>query len=177
MHDWDLATLRDNREFHITHVTWDETEAESMLNACIEFWNRVQKKEWLEVLDGSDSTTEVLDKAYPKVRNDDTQLVQISSGNLSVENYLEARKLMKELETQTKAFENNMKAALGTSDCGILDNSYIVTWKEFERKGSLDTKALQEDNPDIDLEKYRKPSTTYRRFGIKEVKKEKEITE
>ena len=177
MHDWDLATLRDNREFNITHVTWDEAEAENMLNTCIEFWDHVQKKEWPEPLDGSDSTTEILDKAYPNVRSKDTQLVPINSGSLSVDNYLEAKKLMKELDTQVKAFENNMKSALGTSECGILDNSYIVSWKQYERKGSIDIKALQQDNPGIDLGKYRKPSSTYRKFSIKEAKKAKEITE
>ena len=172
MHDWDLATLRDNREFHIVHIQWNEGIAEDMLKQCLEFWDCVEKKTWNKPLDGSDSTTETLNKAYPVANKYDTSTIPISSGNtgLNVADYLELKSAYKQIGDSIAAFENNVKAVLGTSQYGIIDNEYTVSWRRYERTGSIDMKKVMEDHPEIDWEQYRKPNTEYRRFALKKAK-------
>ena len=172
MHDWDLATLRDNREFHITHVEWNEGIAEDMLEKCIDFWDCVVNKTWDKPLDGSDATTEILDKAYTVENKYDTSSVPISSNNtgLNVADYMELKKAYKQIGESITAFENNVKAVLGSSQYGIIDNEYSVSWRQCTRSGGIDFKAFQKDHPEIDFEMYRKPDTEYRRFAIKKAK-------
>lgn len=51
--------------------------------------------------------------------------------------------------TETKtALQNDIKAALGDNEIGILDGHTIVTWKHTKRR-ALDQKALKAALPDV----------------------------
>ena len=170
-HDWDLATLRDNRNFYVTHVTWDEHIAELMLDRILKFWECVEKKEWTLGLDGSESTKKALDKAYPATNtNNELQILKENQIAMPIQNYEEAKKTLKELNELVDSFENEIKSIMGKSECAVLDDKYRIDWKTFKRAGGYDVKKFLEEHPKSELVKYKKPDTTYRRFSIKEIK-------
>ncbi len=176
MHDWDLATLRDNHSFYITHIEWNEEIAQDMLNRIIHFWNCVEKKEWDGAIDGTESTTRALDKAYPaeKVTNAIVPL-QSSFLPMNFEELEQIDKSLKELTELKKSFENTLKEAMGEAETAILDDQYVVNWKSYTRSNGYDVKAFLEKHPKSDLKKFKKADTKYRRFSIKKIKKQKEV--
>lgn len=176
MHDWDICTLRDNHSLYITHVAWDEELANDMLDKILWFWNCVETKEWKQGLDGSDSTTQALEKAYPpeKAVDNANALISLHTNNLPMElaDYENVVDTLKELEEVKKSFENEIKKAMGNSEYAVLDDKYAITWKTFSRSGGYDTKKFLSEHPNSELgKKYKKPDTQYRRFTIKEIKK------
>lgn len=168
MHDWDLVTLRDNRELNINHIAWNEELAEYMLEQVQKFWNCVEKKQWDMEVDSSESTTESISTVYQHVdKEKSTDVVLIGNKQVSytLQDYFDAKESQKELGKIIDAFENSVKVALGENETGVLEG-VTVSWKEYTRKGSIDMKKLEADNPSLDIENYRKPSTTYRKFSL-----------
>lgn len=184
MHDWDLATLRDNNNFYITHIAWDEELAQDMLDEILHFWDCVETKTWDRGLDGSDSTSQALEKAYPAVEtpSNESNMIAIQESSLPIPfvEYTNVNKSLKELEEIKKSFENNIKQLMGDSEYAILEDGekrFAIRWTTATRSGGYDTKKFLEDNPTSELgTKYKKADTKYRRFSIKEVKaKAKEL--
>lgn len=174
IHDWDLATLRDNNEFHITHIKWDEHIAEDMLKECVEFWKCVETGVWDKPIDGEKNTSDAITRAFPakeeKSENASTS-VAIYGQNDAMESYMELVSSIKELEKSKSAFENEIKSVLGDKQVGFIGDEYKVTWMNRSRKGSIDTDKIKSDYPEIDIEKYRKPEKKYREFKITPIKK------
>lgn len=169
--EWDIATLRDNNQFYISHVAWDEEQAEYMIAKLNRFWKCVLDKTWDLEIDGSDATTEIIGEAYP-MSDSSLDLVPVDTQNMeySMNTYLELKDSLGHIKNAISAFENSVKAVLQNSEVGIIDGTHKVTWKTYTRKGAIDMEKLQKDHPDIDFESYRKPSTTYRKFDVKELK-------
>ena len=168
--EWDIATLRDNNQFYISHVAWDEEQAEYMIAKLNRFWKCVLDKTWGLEIDGSEETSDALDKAYSNtVPSNDLTTVDTQNMEYSMNTYLELKETLKRTENAIKAFENSVKAVLQETEVGIIDGTHKVTWKQYTRKGSIDMKKLETENPSLNVEKYRKPSTTYRKFEIKEL--------
>ena len=174
MHDWDLATLRDNHSFYITHIEWNEEIAQDMLNKIVHFWKCVEKKEWDGAIDGSESTSKALEKAYPvgNAKNNNS-IIPLSENILpsTFEEYENIKQTEKDLAELHKAFENTLKEAMGESECAILNDEYIVNWKTYTRSNGYDVKAFLEKHPKSDLKKFKKADTSYRKFSIKRIKK------
>lgn len=176
VHDWDLCTLRDNRELYITHVKWDNQVAEDMLERVLAFWECVEKKEWTLEIDGTEETSQALDKAYP-VSIDNTQTPALITRNdtiMSIQEYYEAKDSLLDLQNIITSFENQIKSLMQENENALIDGQYKVTWKTGTRSGGYDVKQYLADHPKSDLAKYKKPDTLVRRFMIKEIKK-KEI--
>ncbi len=180
MHDWDLATLRDNHSFYITHIEWNEEIAQDMLNKIVHFWNCVESKEWDGAIDGSESTSKALEKAYPAEKSKSDSIVPLSESGLPMalneyENITDSIKELMELKT---AFENTLKEAMGNAETAILNDKYVINWKSYTRSNGYDVKAFMAKHPKSDLKKFKKADSTYRRFSIKKIKKQqKEIKE
>lgn len=176
MHDWDLATLRDNNGFYITHIKWDKQVAEDMLDRILAFWECVKNKTWTLEIDGTDSTSIALDKAYPV--SVEKQLPTVINSNetiTSIEQYYEAKKAIADLQEIANSFENEVKSLMQENENAIVNNQYRVSWKTSTRAGGYDVKKYLADHPKSELTKYKKPDTTVRRFTIKEIKQVKEI--
>jgi putative phage-type endonuclease len=121
---WYLATKRDNR-FYITKISRDDEAIERMLDACEDFWNRVQSGEPVEI-DGSDSTQETLEQMYHEEHQGET--VNLDSHEETLIALLELathEKNMKELKTK---YQNEIKAVLGEAEKGET-GQFIVSWK------------------------------------------------
>ena len=177
IHDWDIATLRDNNEFYVMHVSWNEEIASEILHECIEFWKCVESGVWDKPIDGSINTETAIGKAFPC----NVDMIPQENLPVTIENrvdvigsYFELVQSIKQLETTKKSVENELKAILGNNQVGFIGDEYKVTWIPKKRSAGIDIDKLKEDHPEINIEKYRKPQIEYREFKIAKIKK-KEI--
>lgn len=76
------------------------------------------------------------------------------------------RAQIKELEAEAKHLTDGLQLELGDAEALTVDGRVLVTWKSQTRRGAVDTKALAKAG--IDVDEYRKPSTTTRTFLVKE---------
>ncbi len=158
--------------FYWTEFKRDEAEIEALISAEEEFWNLCIEGVAPEV-DGSDSTTETISKAYRSVEDgtsEDRAVILPETHDLSI--YFDAKEQIKALEEVTKGTENALKAALGEATRGILQD-YAITWTPT-KTNRIDTARLKAEQPDI-YKQYLK-ETESRRFAIKKIKR-KEIEE
>lgn len=82
---------------------------------------------------------------------------------------IEYKKEEKELKAKIKKIEDNIK---NNYDEGVFDNSdYKLTVSMHERKGSYDVIKMSIEHPEIDYEKYLKPSSSYKTMRITPKKK------
>ena len=174
LRDWDLCTLRDNRELFVTHIKWNSQIAEDMLDRILSFWECVEKKEWNQEIDGTDGTTNAIERLYPESKENTLALIN-NETITTVEEYNEAKKAIADLQEIVNAFENEVKTVMQNSEQAIVDNRYKVVWKTTTRSGGYDVKKYLSDHPNSELVKYKKEDTQYRRFSIKEIPQAKEI--
>lgn len=83
-----------------------------------------------------------------------------------VAEYRKYRAIKEEAEEILKSLEFEMKEYLtdnGIDEARVADGK--ISCKEVSRKGSLDEELMALDG--IDVESFRKPSTTYKRFTLK----------
>lgn len=73
---------------------------------------------------------------------------------------------MKELKDEETALVNYLKGKYSTLDATVAGGTNIKIG-QTTRKGSYDMAAIITDHPDIDIEKYRKESTTYQTVRVK----------
>lgn len=84
-----------------------------------------------------------------------------------VERLAQLKEQAKEIADEIKHLETGIKAEMGDAEAlATTDGRVLVTWKSQTRKGALDTKALAAA-AGLDLEDYRKPSSTSRTFLVK----------
>lgn len=159
-----IAVLVGGQKFIYKEIERDEELIEIIINAEKEFWEMVQAKT-PPALDGSSAAEKYLNDRYNRA----TEGTQIELTSEYVENIKElqrTKKLIKDLEEQSKDIENNIKAYLGENE-SALAGEFIVNWKNYSRS-SIDSKKLKADDPNL-YEKYIKTSS-YRKFEIKECK-------
>lgn len=167
MHDWELATLQDNRKLHITHISWNEEQAQYMLDKVLEFWDMVEKKEWTLPLDDSDSTAKTLASIDPPTNEDENEIVLFEDElPINMADYDSIVEQAAKLNSFIESVKNTIKEAMQGAEYGQLGD-YEITYKQYQRKGAIDTKKLQKENPEIDVESYRKAPAKYRQLKIK----------
>ena len=89
-----------------------------------------------------------------------------SDTRIDLDRLIAVRAQIKELEAEAKHITDGIKLELGDAEALVDEAGMpLVTWKTATRKGSIDQKALTEAGVDVDA--YRKPSTTYRTFDVK----------
>lgn len=181
--EWDLATLRDNSQFYINHVTYDEEQAEYMLEEINKFWKCVESQEWTLPIDYSESTNTSIERAYGNVETQKEE-IEIRSAELiaQAKNYDNVVSTIKDLKEIQSQFENEVKAFMQDNENAIMQakdgTMYKVTWKPYARKGGYDIARMISENPNIEelVEKYRKEDVKARRFTIKKIDTNKMLT-
>lgn len=169
IHDWDLATLRDNRQFYVTHIKWDKEQAEYMLKKILEFWSCVESKNWTLPIDNSQSTIDSLNE-IDVPEDEEKALITLYEKDMPVKlgDYEAIQAQSKQLDDFIKTVQNTIKNAMQGSEHAVLGD-YEITYKQYKKKGTVDIEKFKKDHPKTDIEKYRKPSTKYRRFIMKKV--------
>jgi len=158
---WYLAVLVLGREFHVFEIERDEDEISALIEAEKEFWFEHVQKKIPPQPDGKPATTEALKRMFPG--KEDLEAVVLTDEE-KIAQYLELQAQIKDLEGKAEKLKQEICLALGDAQIGIT-TKYVVEWKVRARQ-SLDTKRLQKEAPDV-YEKYLRPATTYRVFGIK----------
>lgn len=139
----------------------DEALIETLAALAAEFWGSVQGD--VE----PDPTARDAAVAYPLSIEGKTVTVDPwSDTRVDLERLRTLRAEAKDLEAEAEDIEDSIKLELGDAEA-LVDEAGrpLVTWKTATRKGSIDKKAMTAAGLDVD--EYRKPSSTYRTFTVK----------
>ncbi|UVY83836.1 YqaJ viral recombinase family protein [Brachybacterium sp. NBEC-018] len=114
------------------------------------------------------STADDMPVAYPV--SSEGKVVEIdpwAETVTDVERLAELKVQAKDIAEEIKHLETGIKGEMGDAEAlATTDGRVLVTWKSQARKGGIDTKALAE-KAGLDVEDFRKPSTTSRTFLVK----------
>ncbi len=157
-----IACLIGGQKFIWKEIKRDDELIEMIINAEKDFWKLVEEKT-PPALDGSSAAEKYLKERFKDVQ-EGTKVALDSEHKEMIEEYLNLKEQIKELEQETKALENSLKLKIGDNEAGYIDN-FLVNWKGYSRT-SIDFKKLKEEQPEI-YDKYLKKSK-YRKFEIKE---------
>ncbi len=160
-----IAVLIGGNHFVWKQINRDEELIKEIIEAEKDFWFHVEAKIPPEP-DGSNSTTETLEKMYPDATDDSTLPLPSDLDRLIEERnaLMDQIKQLTEMKTEK---ENKIKSLLGEHETGATDR-YIVSWKPV-KSFRFDSKRFKKENEEL-YQKYAK-ETSYRRLTIKEVKK------
>lgn len=156
---WYLAVLVLNQGFYYFEIKRDETEIETLINTEVEFWNNHIVPDIAPPVDGYKPTSEAIDKVYKDAKDEECQLIGLSS----IETLLELQKTIKALEIEEEKLQQQIKVELGECQVGYCDK-YKITWKE-QTKNTISKDLIKEQYPDVDISKISKTST-FRVFKI-----------
>lgn len=157
-----IACLIGGQKFIWKEIKRDDELIEMIINAEKDFWKLVEEKT-PPALDGSSAAEKYLKERFKDVQ-EGTKVALDSEHKEMIEEYLNLKEQIKELEQETKALENSLKLKIGDNEAGYIDN-FLVNWRGYSRT-SIDSKKLKEEQPEI-YDKYLKKSK-YRKFEIKE---------
>ena len=179
--NWYLAVLVMGKEFKVYKLTRDkdcdcpewcecavyigDDEIESLVSACREFWcEHIEKNVPPAVFNSND------DEAISSACNPDSgQEIDMTGYLDKLAELTDIKRQIDELTTQKKQLEGEIKMFMGDCGKGYADG-YKVSFTKQSRT-TYDVKRFIEDNPDIDLEPYKKVSESTR-LTIKTIKEE-----
>ena len=179
--DWYLAVLVMGKEFKVYKLTRDkdcdcpewcecavyvgDDEIESLVSACREFWcEHIEKNVPPAVFNSND------DEAISSACNPDSgQEIDMTGYLDKLAELTNIKGQIDELTAQKKQLEGEIKMFMGDCGKGYADG-YKVSFTKQSRT-TYDVKRFIEDNPDIDLEPYKKVSESTR-LTIKTIKEE-----
>lgn len=168
--NWDgiyIAVLVGLKEFLWKYIPRDNEFIALMVEREVDFWqNHIETgnpPEW----DGTDSSDEVLKILHPEAKELMIILPEDQTNDLATE-YNKLCEEIKKLETLRDSYKQQLQALLGDAAKGE-SLSWQVTWSNVT-SNRFDSKSFQKDNPDL-YKKYITQST-YRRFGLKQIKGE-----
>jgi putative phage-type endonuclease len=152
-HAW-FAVLR-GRNLDIHELARDQADIDYLVAKVDVFWHDHVLTQIPPPVDDSEGTAHVIAQLYPGGQPDPVDLPA-----LLVADWRDAKAAAEAAEARLTAAANALKAALGDHETGALDGIPAVTWKPQSKRGALDEDALATVVDDLD--KYRKPPTTFR---------------
>ena len=179
--DWYLAVLVMGKEFKVYRLTRDkdcdcpswcecavyvsDDEIESLVSACRDFWcEHIEKNVPPAVFNSND------DEAISAVCNPDSgQEIDMTGYLDKLTELTDLKRQIDELTAQKKQLEGEIKMFMGDHGRGYADG-YRVSFTKQSRT-TYDVRRFIEDNPNIDLEPYKKVSESTR-LTIKTIKEE-----
>ena len=179
--DWYLAVLVMGKEFKVYKLTRDKDcdcpewcecavyvgadEIEALVEACRDFWcEHIEKNVPPAVFNSND------DEAISAACNPDSgQEIDMTGYLDKLTELTDLKRQIDELTAQKKQLEGEIKMFMGDCGKGYADG-YKVSFTKQSRT-TYDVKRFIEDNPNIDLEPYKKVSESTR-LTIKTIKEE-----
>lgn len=161
-HRWYLAVLVLGRAFFHFTLERDQAEIDALMAAEKDFWNLVQT-DTPPCPDGADPTKDALHTLYP---DSDRSEIALFGREAALGEYLALKEQRKILDVRMGEIENIVKNDMKLAQrafCG----TYEVTWSPQPRR-TFQTKAFQQDHPDIDLSPYYKENIS-RPFKVTEI--------
>ncbi len=159
-----IAVLIGGQRFEWKEIERDDELIQMIFDAEVHFWDHHVLKEIPPALDGSSAAEKFLKERYEKT--DPNKIIDLSfSYKEKLDNYLELKQSIKQLQELAKQTENELKHELKDAEVGFVKD-YEVNWKPITAN-RVDSKHLKKEYPEV-YEKVLKPST-YRKFNIKEM--------
>lgn len=159
--DWGyFATLIGGNKYREFEVQRDEEMIEQILRLASDFWNNHVLAKECPPFDGSDASSALLNKWYPKAT--ETMQLELDAVEL-VDAYLLKKKELKSLEEVITEAENVLKSMLGHHEIGTA-GMYKIKWENRNRTG-VDSKLLKEQFPEAHQTCLKQ--TSFRQFSIK----------
>lgn len=159
---WWIAVLLGGNKFHYKRIVRDEEIIQYLIEIEKDFWLNHVDAQNPPAFDGSDASVDLLKVLYPQSEPATELNLPVEAEDL-VSALDQLTPQIKELETQKKAAENQLKAMLENYETGWIGERR-VNWKTVS-SSRLDTKKLRTERPDI-YEQYVNESTS-RRFSVK----------
>ncbi|MED0665745.1 YqaJ viral recombinase family protein [Bacillus badius] len=159
---WWIAVLIGGNKFVYKKIERDEELIQYLIDIETNFWKNHVEANNPPMFDGSDTSSELLKALYPEsVPLTETELPNEASKLLEALDQVSVE--LKELETQKKEYENQVKALMGENEKAFAGER-VVTWKTVS-SNRFDSKKFAQDHPDL-YNQYVKQSN-YRRFAVK----------
>ena len=159
-----FAVLIGGQKFIWKEIERDDELIEMIFAAEIDFWNNYVLTETPPALDGSSAAEQFLAERFAKAEEEKSINLKAEFKD-KIERYLELKKLIKELENEKDAIENQIKFELKDATYGFVGN-YQAEWKQHKRN-QVDSKKLKAEFPEI-YAKVVKP-VNYRKFAINQI--------
>lgn len=157
---WYIAAVILGRGFVWRKLTWDEETIKGLIAVEERFWEEHVEKGILPPPDGSSACDEVIRQYFPAARK---ATVELAGFDEKLKRREEITGLIKELETEQKQIEQEVKLSMGEYEAAE-SGSYHILWGNVDT-ARLDTKRLKEEKPEI-YRAYAKVSRS-RRFEVR----------
>ena len=142
---WWIACLIGGQHFEYKYVPRNDAFIAEMLEKVTDFWeNHVVAKVPPEV-DGSESCTDALKKAYPE--SNGVEIALPSQANDIIARLDELDKTAALIKEQQEQAKNQLKLLLGDNEVGVIGDRK-VTWKTQNGRTTIDSKLLKKNYPD-----------------------------
>jgi putative phage-type endonuclease len=159
-----IACLVGGNRFICKEIERDEELIDHLIGIEKDFWKLVEDRT-PPTMDGSEASSELLSRLYPKSIEGAEILLPSEARYLSIKRE-ELIAQEKDIEGQINEIENKLKQMLETNESGLCDG-YKISWKSQSRSG-VDSKKLKAEQPEI-YKQYVK-ETSFRKFEIKPLK-------
>ncbi len=159
-----IAVLLGGQRFMWKDIERDEELIQMIFDAEVHFWEHHVLGNRPPALDGSSAAEKFLKERYQET--DPDKVIDLSfSYKEKIDNYLELKQNIKQLQEVAKQTENEIKHELEDAETGFVKD-YQVSWKPVT-SNRVDTKLLKSKYPDV----YKSVlnQTTSRRFNVKEI--------
>lgn len=139
---WWIACLVGGNHFEYKLIPRNDAFIQDMLEKVTVFWeNHVLAKVPPDV-DGSESSTEALKKAYPS--SNGVEIALPSQANDLFARLDELDKTLALVKEQQEQAKNQLKLMLGDNEIGVIGDRK-VTWKTQKARATIDSKKLQKE--------------------------------
>ncbi|MCI3922667.1 YqaJ viral recombinase family protein [Paenibacillus sp. TRM 82003] len=159
--DWGyFATLIGGNKYREYEVVRDDELINQLLRLASDFWHHFVLVGQCPAMDGSEASTKLLNRLYPKATN--LTVIPLEETAI-IEAYFDHKQQLKALEQTITEVENRLKTILGDHEVGV-SGEFKVKWENRSRTG-VDGKQLKELHPEIYQACLK--TTQYRQFSIK----------
>ncbi len=155
-----IAALIGGNEFLYRFIARDEAYIETLIQKEKVFWQCVKERK-MPLVDGSKATEEFLKREYKQAKA--TTIILDASNQKWLDQYHRTTAAIKQLETEQREAENNLKQLMGEYEIAYIGKNEI-RWPNITQQ-RLDSKLLKMNEPDIYVQYLKENSS--RRFSIK----------
>ena len=163
-----LAILVLQRGLFIVPIERNDDFIKSLREAETAFWTQYIEQQKMPEPDG-ESDFDTLKELYPK--EVPSSEITVAGLDRMVTDYKSVKSIADDYAKQAESIKARICQKLGRNEVGI-GVQYGVSWKTQSKTSGYDMKKLQEDYPNINIEKYKKVSE-YRVFRTKDLTKKK----
>lgn len=143
---WYLAVLIFGKGFQYTYIQRDEELLNDLVTIEKEFWEDHVQAGLMPSPDGSKGADELIQKYFHSTTGVTTRMVGLDE---QIARRNELAGLVKKMQTEQKAIEQELKMYLGKEQAQIgISDKFRVTWTEFETQ-RIDTDRLKKEQPEI----------------------------